>query len=124
VVSAIFNQNLALENWNISEAENIVGAMDKNDGDNVPEWFPSRLPEDPVIRADIAKRISRETDGKNGPDGMMITKGRRDHNLVEEQEGTDASFDREPSLVPLLLVLYVLSMLGLAGYALARSYFL
>ncbi|TWI39155.1 hypothetical protein IQ26_02004 [Mesorhizobium tianshanense] len=28
-------------------------AMDKNDGDNLPEWFASRLPEDPVIRADI-----------------------------------------------------------------------
>ncbi|TIT17709.1 MAG: hypothetical protein E5W70_31575 [Mesorhizobium sp.] len=84
---------------------------------------PSDLPEDPVIRADIATRISRETDGKNGPDHTVVTKARLDHNLFEEQDEADA-FDREPSVVPLLLVIYVLSMLILAGYALARAYFL
>ena len=60
--------------------------MDKNDGDNLPEWFASCLPEDPVIRADIRTRISRETDGKNGLSGMVLTKGGRDDNLVEKKE--------------------------------------
>ncbi|WP_292665447.1 hypothetical protein, partial [Mesorhizobium sp.] len=63
-----------LEIWNISRAESIVGAMHKNRGDNLPEWLPSELPEDPVIRADIATRISRGTDGKNGPDDTVVTK--------------------------------------------------
>ena len=60
--------------------------MDKNDGDNPPEWFPGNLPEDPVIRADIRTRISRETDGKNGLSGMVLTKGGRDDNLVEKRK--------------------------------------
>ncbi|MER8873367.1 hypothetical protein NKI04_26265 [Mesorhizobium sp. M0814] len=98
--------------------------MHKNHGDNLPEWLPRDLPEDPVIRADIATRISRGTDGKNGPDDTVVTKATLHHNLFEEQDEADAAFDREPSVVPLLLVLYVLSMLILAGYALARSYFL
>ncbi|MER8608884.1 hypothetical protein NKH48_35425 [Mesorhizobium sp. M1233] len=92
-------------------------------GDNLPEWLPSELPEDPVLRADIATRISRSTDGKNAPDDTVVTKARLDHNLFEKQDEADAAFDREPSVVPLLLVLYVLSMLLLVGYALARRYF-
>ncbi|WP_077379299.1 hypothetical protein [Mesorhizobium prunaredense] len=96
--------------------------MDKNDGDNPPEWFPSSLPKDPVIRADIAKRISRETDGKIGPDDLVVTKARRDRNLFEELENPDAALDSQPSVVPLFLVLYMLSILGLAAYALASWY--
>ncbi|MGX9573851.1 hypothetical protein [Mesorhizobium sp. f-mel] len=96
--------------------------MGKNDGDNLPEWFPGNLPEDPVIRADIAKRISRETDSKIGPD--VVTKARQDRNLVEELEKADAALDSQRSVVPLFLVVYVLSMLGLAVYALAGWYFL
>ncbi|GLS41591.1 hypothetical protein GCM10010869_71880 [Mesorhizobium tianshanense] len=42
----------ALETWNKRRQKTLL-AMDKNDGDNLPEWFASRLPEDPVIRADI-----------------------------------------------------------------------
>ncbi|CAH2397529.1 hypothetical protein [Mesorhizobium ventifaucium] len=98
--------------------------MDKNDGDNPPEWFPGNLPDDPVIRADIAKRISRETESKIGPNGLVVTKARRDRNLVEELEKADPALDSQPSVVPLFLVLYALSMLGLAGYALAGWYFL
>ncbi|CAH2405683.1 hypothetical protein [Mesorhizobium escarrei] len=98
--------------------------MDKNDGDNLPEGFPGNLPDDPVIRADIAKRISRETDGKIRADSLAVTEARRDRNLVEEWEKADAALDSQPSVVPFSLVLYVLSMLGLAGYALARWYFL
>ena len=111
--------------------------MDKNDGDNLPEWFASRLPEDPVIRADIRTRISRETDGKNGLSGMVLTKGGLDHNLVEKKEEANvpgspawfatytagAALDNQPSGVPWLLVLCLLSMLAWAGYALAGSYF-
>lgn len=74
--------------------------MDKNDGDNLPEWFASRLPEDPVIRADIRTRISRETDGKNGLSGMVLTKGGRDDNLVEKKEEASAALDNQPSGVP------------------------
>ncbi|MER8929464.1 hypothetical protein [Mesorhizobium sp. M0220] len=96
--------------------------MGKNDGDNLPEWFPGNLPEDPVIRADIAKRISRETDGQIGPDGLVVRKARRDRNLLEELEKGDAALDSQPSVVPLLLVLYVLSMLGFAAYAIAGWY--
>ncbi|RWO77991.1 MAG: hypothetical protein EOS18_20225 [Mesorhizobium sp.] len=96
--------------------------MDKNDGDNLPEWFPGDLPEDPVIRADIAKRISRETESKIGPHGLVVTKARRDRNLVEELEETDAALDSQPSVVPFFLVLYALSMLGLVGYAIASWY--
>jgi hypothetical protein len=97
--------------------------MHQNDGDNLHEWLSSGLPEDPVIRADIATRISRETDGKNASDHTVVTKARLDHNLLQEQDEADAAFDCEPSAVPLLLVLYVLSMLILAGYSLARAYF-
>ncbi|WP_287123651.1 hypothetical protein, partial [Mesorhizobium sp.] len=46
----------------------------------------SRLPEDPVIRADIRTRISREIDGKNGLSGAVLTKGGRDDNLVEKRK--------------------------------------
>ncbi|MCF6121525.1 MAG: hypothetical protein EOS07_09740 [Mesorhizobium sp.] len=98
--------------------------MDKNDGDNLPEGFRGNLPEDPVILADIKKRISREIDGKIGPDGLAVTKAGRDRNLVEEWEEADAALDSQPSVVPFFLVLYVLSMLGLVGYAIARWYFL
>jgi hypothetical protein len=105
-------------------AENIVGAMDKNDGDNLPEWFASHLPEDPVIRADIRTRVSRETDGKNGLSGMVLPKGGRDDNLVEKKEEANAALDNQPSGVPWLLVLCLLSILAWAGYALAGSYFL
>ncbi|TIL43672.1 hypothetical protein [Mesorhizobium sp.] len=115
-------QNFTLETWNISEAENIVDAMDKNDGDNLPEGFPGNLPEDPVILADITKRISREIDGKIGPDGLAVTEARRDRNLVEEWEEADPAIDSQPPVVPLFLVLYALFMLGLAGYALASGY--
>ncbi|TIL30539.1 hypothetical protein [Mesorhizobium sp.] len=97
--------------------------MDKNDGDNLPEGFPGNLPEDPVILADITKRISREIDGKIGPDGLAVTEARRDRNL-EEWEEADAALDSQSSVVPFFLVLYVLSMLGLVGYAIARWYFL
>ncbi|TIM39872.1 hypothetical protein [Mesorhizobium sp.] len=97
--------------------------MDKNDGDNLPEGFPGNLPEDPVILADITKRISREIDGKIGPDGLAVTEARRDRNLVEWEEA-DAALDSQSSVVPFFLVLYVLSMLGLVGYAIARWYFL
>ncbi|MER8422043.1 hypothetical protein NKG60_26420 [Mesorhizobium sp. M1428] len=96
--------------------------MDKSDGDNLPEWLPGDLPDDRVIRADIATRVSRETYGKNGPDHTVVTKAGLDHNLFEEQEEADASVAHQSSVVPLLLVLYVLSMLVLAGYALARAY--
>lgn len=97
--------------------------MHKNDGDNLHEWLSSDLPEDPVIRADIATRISRETTEKNGPDHTVVT-ARLDHYPFEEQDEADAAFDREPSVVPVLLVVCVLSMLGLAVYALAGWYFL
>ncbi|RWN99388.1 hypothetical protein [Mesorhizobium sp.] len=97
--------------------------MDKNDGDNLPEWFPGNLPEDPVILADITKRISREIEGKIGPDGFAVTEAWRDRNLVEEWEEADAVLDSQPPVLP-FLVLYVLSMLGLAWYALAGRYFL
>ncbi|WP_376705384.1 hypothetical protein RQ479_13000 [Mesorhizobium sp. ISC25] len=96
--------------------------MDKSNGDNLLEWLSSGLPEDQVIRADITMTISRKTDEKSGPADSVVTKARLDHSLVQEQEEADASVDHQPS-VPLLLVLYVLSMLGLVGYALARSYF-
>lgn len=123
-VSDTLGQNCTLEVWNIHKAENIVGAMHKNDGDNLAEWLPSDLPEDPVIRADSVTRISRGTDGKNGPDDTVVTKARLHHNLLKEQDKADAAVDSEPSMLPSLLVLYVLSMLILAGYALARAYIL
>lgn len=88
-------QNFTLEALNISEAENIVGAMDKNDGDYPPERFPGNLPEGLVIRAEIAKRISRETDGK-GLDGLVVTEAWRDRNLVEEWEEADAVLNSRP----------------------------
>lgn len=113
-----------IRNLEHKAAENIVGAMDKNDGDNLPEGFPGNLPEDPLILADITKRISREIDGKIGPDGLAVTEARRDRNLVGEWEEDDAALDNQPSTVPFFLVLYVLSMLGLVGYAIARWYFL
>ncbi|TIP22739.1 MAG: hypothetical protein E5X67_36105 [Mesorhizobium sp.] len=69
-------------------------AMDKNDGDNLPE----------------RTRISRETDGKNGG---------RDDNLVEKKEEAGAALDNQPPGVPWLLVLCLLSMLAWAGYALS-----
>ncbi|RWO78197.1 hypothetical protein [Mesorhizobium sp.] len=94
--------------------------MDKNDGDYPPERFPGNLPEDPVIRADIAERMSRETDGK-GPDGLVVTEEWWDRNLVDEWEEADAVLDSQPSVVP-FLVLYVLSMFVLAWYALAGRY--
>ncbi|TIL29374.1 hypothetical protein [Mesorhizobium sp.] len=96
--------------------------MDKNEGDNIPEGFPGNLPEDPVILADITQRISREIDGKIGPDGLAVTQARRDRNLVEEWEEADPALNSQPSVVPLFLVLYALSMLGLAAYALASWY--
>ncbi|UVC17621.1 hypothetical protein [Mesorhizobium onobrychidis] len=96
--------------------------MGKNDGDKLPEWFPGNLPDDPVIRADIAKRISRETDGKIGPDDLVVTKARRDRNLVEELEKADAALDSQPSVVPLFLVIFVLSILGFAACAIAGWY--
>ncbi|RWN99389.1 hypothetical protein [Mesorhizobium sp.] len=79
--------------------------MDKNDGDNLPEGFPGNLPEDPVILADITKRISREIDGKIGPDRLAVTEARRDRNLVEEWEEADPAIDSQPPVVPLFLVL-------------------
>jgi hypothetical protein len=112
----------ALRNLEHKAAENIVGAMDKNDGDNPPEWFPGNLPDDPVILADITKRISREIDGKIGPDGLAVMEARRDRNLVEEWEEADPALDSQPSVVPLFLVLYALSISGLAAYALASWY--
>ncbi|MER8384812.1 hypothetical protein NKJ46_02200 [Mesorhizobium sp. M0166] len=57
-------------------------AIDKNGGDNLPEWLPSRLPEDPVIRADVAAKISSEAHGKNGSDDEVLMKAR----LVEQEE--------------------------------------
>ncbi|MER9757798.1 hypothetical protein NKJ46_31170 [Mesorhizobium sp. M0166] len=56
--------------------------MDKGDGDNLPEWLPGDLPEDGVIRADIATRVSRETYGKNGPDHTVVMEAGLDHNLL------------------------------------------
>ncbi|TIP83280.1 MAG: hypothetical protein E5X60_32655 [Mesorhizobium sp.] len=97
--------------------------MDKNDGDYPPERFPGNLPEGLVIRAEIAKRISRETDGK-GLDGLVVTEAWRDRNLVEEWEEADAVLNSQPSVVPLFLVLYALSMLGLAAYAALASWYL
>lgn len=54
---------------------------------------------------------------------MVVTQAWRDRNLVEEWEESDAVLNSQPSVVP-FLVLYVLSMLGLAWYALAGRYFL
>ncbi|ESZ04464.1 hypothetical protein X737_36870 [Mesorhizobium sp. L48C026A00] len=53
---------------------------------------------------------------------MVVRKARRDRNLLEELEKGDAALDSQPSVVPLLLVLYVLSMLGFAAYAIAGWY--
>ncbi|WP_287286354.1 hypothetical protein, partial [Mesorhizobium sp.] len=61
---------------------------------------------------------------KIGPDGLAVTEARRDRNLVGEWEEADATLDSQPSVVPFFLVLYALTMLGLAGYAIARWYFL
>ncbi len=55
---------------------------------------------------------------------MVLTKGGRDDNLVEKKEEANAALDNQPSEVPWLLVLCLLSMLAWAGYALAGSYFL
>ncbi|RWO59703.1 hypothetical protein [Mesorhizobium sp.] len=75
--------------------------MDKNDGDYPPERFPGNLPEDLVV----------------------VTEAWRDRNLVEEWEEADAVLNSQPSVVP-FLVLYVLSMLGLAWYAKAGRFLL
>ncbi|TIX58167.1 MAG: hypothetical protein E5V28_12190 [Mesorhizobium sp.] len=93
--------------------------MDKNAGRSLPEWLQRHLPDDPLIAWDIATKMSKENQGKNGLGRSLVRKGDRNENLNEKQDEADAVVG-EPYPVALLLVLSIPSMVGGAVYAVLR----
>ncbi|RUV29398.1 MAG: hypothetical protein EOS23_18580 [Mesorhizobium sp.] len=64
--------------------------MDKNAGRSLPEWLQRHLPDDPLIAWDIATKMSKENQGKNGLGRSLVRKGDRNENLNEKQDEADA----------------------------------